>query len=57
MVSVGLAMPPTSPAFPPGPYHFANRDYFIIRYRTDPEPLRRALGREYPRQGGGGRLA
>lgn len=35
-----FAMPPTNPAFPPGPYRFINREYFIIQYRTDPERLR-----------------
>lgn len=34
------AMPLTSPAFPPGPYRFVNREYFIVTYRTDPEALR-----------------
>ncbi len=42
-----FAMPLTSPAFPPGPYRFTNREYLIITYRTDkaaleavvPEPL------------------
>ena len=42
-----FAMPLTSPAFPPGPYRFFNREYLIITYRTDraaldavvPEPL------------------
>jgi acetoacetate decarboxylase len=42
-----FAMPLTSPAFPPGPYRFVRREYFIISYRTDmdalqavvPEPL------------------
>jgi acetoacetate decarboxylase len=35
-----FAMPLTSPAFPPGPYRFINREYLIITYRTDPERLR-----------------
>jgi len=35
-----FAMPLTQPAYPPGPYRFVNRDYFIITYRTDPEKLR-----------------
>jgi acetoacetate decarboxylase len=35
-----FAMPLTSPAYPPGPYRFVNREYFIITYRTDPETLR-----------------
>ena len=38
-----FAMPLTSPAFPPGPYRFVNREFFIVTYRTDPEALRRVL--------------
>jgi len=34
------AMPLTSPAFPPGPYRFVNREYFVVTYRTDPDALR-----------------
>jgi acetoacetate decarboxylase len=34
-----FAMPLTSPAFPPGPYRFVNREYLIITYRTDPAAL------------------
>jgi acetoacetate decarboxylase len=34
------AMPLTSPAYPPGPYRFINREYLIITYRTDSEKLR-----------------
>ena len=33
------SMPLTNPAFPPGPYKFVNREFFIITYRTDPEAL------------------
>ena len=33
------AMPLTNPSFPPGPYRFFNREYFVITYRTDPEAL------------------
>ena len=33
------SMPLTNPSFPPGPYRFFNREYFIITYRTDPEAL------------------
>ncbi len=33
------SMPLTSPAFPPGPYRFVNREFFIVTYRT-------ALGRD-----------
>jgi acetoacetate decarboxylase len=34
-----FAMPLTSPAYPPGPYRFVNREFFIITYRTDPAAL------------------
>src|SRR3979409_2335328 len=30
------SMPLTSPSFPPGPYRFFNREFFVITYRTDP---------------------
>ena len=35
-----FAMPLMSPAYPPGPYRFVNREYIIIAYRTDPQILR-----------------
>ena len=35
-----FAMPLTSPAYPPGPYRFVNREYLIVTYRTDPDRLR-----------------
>ena len=35
-----FAMPLTSPAFPPGPYRFVDREYLIITYRTSQEKLR-----------------
>ena len=35
-----FAMPLTSPAYPPGPYRFINREYLIITYRSDPAKLR-----------------
>ncbi|MCK1621072.1 acetoacetate decarboxylase [Bradyrhizobium sp. 159] len=38
-----FAMPLTNPAFPPGPYRFVDREYFIIQYRTDPDALRRIV--------------
>jgi acetoacetate decarboxylase len=41
--TTAFAMPMTNPAFPPGPYRFINREYFIIQYRTDPEALRRVV--------------
>ena len=47
VVKRAFAMPLTSPAFPPGPYQFVDRQYLIITYKTDraaleavvPEPL------------------
>jgi acetoacetate decarboxylase len=41
--SRAFAMPLTSPAFPPGPYSFVNRELFIVTYRTDPDALRAVL--------------
>ncbi len=35
-----FAMPLTSPAFPPGPYRFKNREFLIVTYRTDLDALR-----------------
>jgi acetoacetate decarboxylase len=35
-----FAMPLTSPAFPPGPYRFVNREFLIVIYRTDLDALR-----------------
>jgi acetoacetate decarboxylase len=31
------SMPLNNPSFPPGPYRYFNREYFVISYRTDPE--------------------
>ena len=33
------SMPLTNPSFPPGPYRFFNREFFVVAYRTDPEAL------------------
>jgi acetoacetate decarboxylase len=38
-----FAMPITSPAYPPGPYRFTNREFFIVTYRTDPAKLREVI--------------
>src|SRR5256886_3905405 len=35
-----FAMPLTSPAYPPGPYRFINREFMVITYRTDADKLR-----------------
>ena len=47
------AMPLTSPAFPPGPYRFVNREFFIITYRTDPDALRAVIPVSFKGQAGG----
>jgi acetoacetate decarboxylase len=38
-----FAMPLTSPAYPPGPYRFCQREYLIIAYRTDEKKLRQLV--------------
>lgn len=38
-----FAMPISSPAFPPGPYRFIHREFFIVTYRTDPDRLRAVI--------------
>jgi len=38
-----FAMPITSPAYPPGPYRFVNREFFIVTYRTDPDALKAVI--------------
>ncbi len=38
-----FAMPLTSPAYPPGPYRFVDREFLIITYRTDPAKLREVV--------------
>lgn len=38
-----FAMPLTSPAYPPGPYRFVNREYLIITYRSDPAILEKVV--------------
>jgi acetoacetate decarboxylase len=38
-----FAMPLTSPAFPPGPYRFVNREFFIVTYRTDRDALKAVI--------------
>jgi len=35
-----FAMPFTSPAFPPGPYRFVDREFLVVTYRTDMDALR-----------------
>src|SRR5277367_4161678 len=35
-----FAMPLTSPAYPPGPYRFIQREFLVIAYRTDLDKLR-----------------
>lgn len=37
------SMPAASPSYPSGPYHFVDRQYFIITYESDPLAIRQAL--------------
>jgi acetoacetate decarboxylase len=41
--SRAFGMPLTSPAFPPAPYRFVNREFFIVTYRTDADALRAVI--------------
>ena len=38
-----FAIPLTSPSYPPGPYKFFNREYFVVTYRTDREALEKIV--------------
>ncbi len=38
-----FAMPLSNPSYPPGPYRFINREFFIITYRSDPDMLARIV--------------
>ncbi|HUI22714.1 MAG TPA: acetoacetate decarboxylase [Methylocella sp.] len=35
-----FAMPLNNPSYPPGPYRFYDREYFVAEYLTDPDALR-----------------
>jgi acetoacetate decarboxylase len=35
-----FAMPLNNPSYPPGPYRFYDREYFVVEYLTDPDALR-----------------
>lgn len=37
-----LAIPLNNPSYPPGPYRFYDREYFVVEYLTDPQALRAA---------------
>lgn len=37
------SMPLASPSFPGGPYHFFNREYFIVEYISSPEAIQEAV--------------
>ena len=37
------SMPAASPSYPRGPYRFADREYLIITYESDPDAIRAAL--------------
>ena len=38
-----FSMPLHSPAYPPGPYRFVDREYLIVTYRTDRELLEKVV--------------
>lgn len=38
-----FAMPLASPSYPPGPYRFVDREYFVITYRTDRDALEKVV--------------
>jgi acetoacetate decarboxylase len=38
--SRAFAMPLNNPSYPPGPYRFYDRQYFVVEYLTDPTALR-----------------
>ncbi len=42
-VEHAFAMPAHSPSYPPGPYRFIDREFFIITYETDRDALRRQV--------------
>lgn len=37
------SMPFVSPSYPKGPYHFVDREFLIISYRTDAKLLRQMV--------------
>jgi len=39
ILKTAYAMPLTSPAYPKPPFHFVDREFVIVTYRTDPEAL------------------
>jgi acetoacetate decarboxylase len=41
--NTAFAMPLHSPSYPTGPYHFVDREYMVITYRTDREALERIV--------------
>ena len=43
VVRNAYSMPLTSPAYPPGPYRFVDREFFVITYRTDFEALKKVV--------------
>jgi acetoacetate decarboxylase len=38
-----FAIPLTRPSYPPGPYKFFNREYFVITYKTDRDAVERIV--------------
>jgi len=38
-----FAIPLTNPSYPPGPYRFINREYFVVTYKSDRDALERIV--------------
>jgi acetoacetate decarboxylase len=43
LIERAFSMPVTDPAYPPPPYHFRDREFLVITYRTDPAALARVV--------------
>src|SRR5579872_6016504 len=41
--NTAFTMPLTRPAYPRGPYHFINREFFVVTYETDLDALKQAV--------------
>src|SRR6266436_5922988 len=43
VTKTAFAMPLNNPAYPRGPYHFVNREFFVVTYETDLEILKQMV--------------
>jgi len=37
------SIPVVGPTYPFGPFHFVNREYFVVLYESDPAAIRAAM--------------